>query len=60
MLGARNCFQSDELFTRGRHKGLNLYYITQCYFVLPRQIVRDNSDRIILFKQTLGDVQSFY
>ena len=57
MLGARNCSQIDEFFTRGRHENLNVYYISQSYFALPRQSVR-NSDRLILFKQTLGDVQS--
>ena len=27
---------------------------------LPRQSIRNNCDRLILFKQTLGDVQSSY
>ena len=57
-LGARNCSQIDELFTRGRHKYLDVYYISQSYFALPRQSIRNKSDRLILFKQTLRDVQS--
>ena len=60
MLGARNCSEIDEFFTRGRHENLNVYYISQSYFVLPRQSIRNNSDRLILFKQSLRDVQSMY
>ena len=60
MLGAKNCSQIDEFFTRGRHEDLDVYYISQSYFGLPRQSIRNNSDRLILFKQTLRDVQSMY
>ena len=58
MLGAKNSFQIDEFFTRGRHEDLDVYYISRSYFALPRQSIRNNSDRLILFKQTLRDVQS--
>ena len=58
MLWARNSSQIDEFFTRGRHEDLDVYYISQSYFALPRQSTRNNSDRLILFKQTLRDVQS--
>ena len=60
MLGARNNAQTDELFTRGRHESLDVYYNSQSYFALPRQSIRNKSDRLILFKQILGDVQSMY
>ena len=60
MLGARNSSQIDEFFTRGRHEDLDVYYISQSYFALPRQNIRNNSDRLILFKQTLKEVQSMY
>ena len=60
MLGAKNSSQIDEFFTRGRHEDLDVYYISQSYFALPRQSFRNNSDRLILFKQTLRDVQSMY
>ena len=60
MLGARNSSQIDEFFTRGRHADLDVYYISQSYFGLPRQSIRNNSDILILFKQTLRDVQSMY
>ena len=60
MLGARNSSQIDEFFTRGRHEDLDVYFISQSFFGLPRQSIRNNSDRLILFKQTLRDVQSMY
>ena len=60
MLGARNCSQIDELFTRGRHEKLHVYYSSQSYFGLPRQRIRINSDRVILFKQSSQDVESMY
>ena len=60
MLGAKNSSQIDEFFTRGRHEDLDVYYISQSYFGLPRQSIRNNSDRLILFKKPLRDVQSMY
>ena len=60
MLGARNSSQMGEFFTRGRHEDLDVYYISHSYFALPRQSIRNNSDRLIRFKQTLRDVQSMY
>ena len=60
MLGARNSSQIDEFFTRGRHEDLDVYYISQSYFALPRQTIRNNSDRLILFKQTFRDVHSMH
>ena len=60
ILGAKNSSQIDEFFTRGRHEDLDVYYISQSYFALPRQSIRNNSDRLILFKQTLRVVQSMY
>ena len=60
MLGTRNSPQIDEFFTAGRHQDLDVYYISKSYFALPKQSIRNNSDRLILFKQTLRDVQSMY
>ena len=60
MLGVRNGSQVDEFFTRGRLEDLDVYYISQSFFALPKQSIRNNSDRLILFKQTLRDVQRMY
>ena len=60
MLGARNSSQIDVFYTRGRQEDLSVFYVSHGYFGLPRQSIRNNSDRLILFKQTLRDVQSMY
>ena len=46
-------------FTRGRHENIDVYYLSQRYFELPL-IIRDNSNIIILFKQTAKTVQNLY
>ena len=59
-MGARNSSQTDEFYTRGEHEASSVFYVSQSYFGLPRQSIRNNSDRLILFEQTLGEVQSMY
>ena len=49
----------SPFFTRGRHKNIDVYYLSQRYFELPL-IIRDNSNIIILFKQTAKTVQNLY
>ena len=60
MLEARNSCQLNEFFTRGRLENLDVYYISQSYYGLSRQNIRNKSDRNRMFKQTLRDVQSMY
>ena len=60
MLGARNSSQKDEFYTRGRQEDLSVFYVSQSDFGLPRQSIRNNSDRLIPFKQTLRNVQSTF
>ena len=60
VLGARNSSQIDEFYTRGKHEDLSAHYISQSYSTLPRQIIRNNSDIIILFKQTLRQFLCMY
>ena len=45
---------------RGRHEKLDVYFISQSFFGLPRQSIIKTSDKKILFKQTLRGVQSLY
>ena len=46
----------DLFFTRGRHNNIDIYYISQSYFNLPKNTIRNNSNINILFKQTLRDI----
>ena len=50
----------DPFFTRGRHNDLDVYYLSQSYFDLLKRTIRNNSHVIILFQQTLKDVQHIY
>ena len=50
----------DPFFTRGRHNDLDVYYLSQSYFDLPKRTIRNNSNIIILFQQTLKDVEHVY
>ena len=52
--------QIDPFFTRGRHNDLDVYYLSQSYFDLPKRTIRNNSNIIILFQQTLKDVEHIY
>ena len=60
MLGARNSSRIDEFLKRIEHENLDAFYISHSYFSLPRQSIRNNSDRLLLFKQRLKNVQSMY
>lgn len=40
-----------QYFSMGRHKGLDCFYLCQTYSKIPKQLVRDNANFVILFKQ---------
>ena len=53
ILGSSNSRYIDQFFIRGRHNNLDIYYFSQSYFDLPKRTIRNNSNKIILFNQTL-------
>lgn len=40
-----------DYFAMGRHKCIDCFYLNQTYTKIPKQLVRDNANLIILFKQ---------
>ena len=60
ILGSSNSRFIDQFFIRGRHNNLDIYYSSQSYFVLPKRTIRNNSNKIILFNQTLKDIEHIY
>ena len=60
ILGSSNSKFIDQFFIRGRHKNLDNYYLSQSYFDLPKRTIRYNSNKIILFSQTLKDIEHIY
>jgi len=43
--------KAEAYYTRGRHNNCDTFYISQNYFRLPRQTIRENANFIILFPQ---------
>ena len=43
--------KAQSYYTRGRHSNCDCFYISQNYFKLDRQTIRENSNLIILFPQ---------
>ena len=60
ILGSSNIIFIDQFFIRGRHNNLDIYYLSQSYFDLPKRTIRINSNKIILFNQTLKDIEHIY
>lgn len=40
-----------DYFSMGRHKNIDTFYLNQTYTKIPKQLIRDNANLIILFKQ---------
>ena len=56
MLPLTQACNIDLFFTRVRHNNFDIYYISQSYFHLPEDTIRNDSDIIVLFEQTLRDI----
>lgn len=40
-----------DYFAMGRHKNIDSFYLNQTYSKIPKQLIRDNANLIIIFKQ---------
>ena len=54
-LGSTKRRYIDQFFIRGRHNILDIYYLSESNFDLPKRTMRNKSNKIILFNQTLKD-----
>ena len=45
---------------RGRHSNVDCFYLSQNYFKLPRQTIRENANFICLFPQDLKNINHIY
>ena len=50
----------QSFYTRGRHSNCDCFYISQNYFKLDRQTIRENSNLIILFPQNPKSLQHIH
>ena len=58
ILGKQN--KAEAYYTRGRHNNCDTFYISQNYFLLPRQTIRENANFIILFRQDMKNLQHIH
>ena len=47
-------------YIRGRHRNVDCFYLSQNYFKLPRQTIRENANFICLFPQDLRNINPIY
>lgn len=52
--------KAQTYYTRGRHSNCDCLYISQNYFALPRNSIRENCNLIILFPQNSKSVEHIY
>ena len=57
-LGKQN--MAESYYSRGRHNNCDTLYISQNYFRLPRQTIRENANFIILFPQDAKNLNHIY
>ena len=60
MLGSKEAKNIDAFFTRGRNQNLDINYISQSCYEVPKNAIRKNCGRIMLFPQTLKDITMIY
>lgn len=47
-------------FSMGRHKSVDSFYLAQTYSKVPKQLIRDNSNFIVMFKQDEMNLQHIF
>ena len=60
ILGATNSRYVDQFFIRGGHNNLYFYYLSHTYFVLLKRTMRNISNKINRFDETLKDIENIY
>ena len=49
-----------EYFSMGRHRNIDCFYLCQTYTCIPKHLIRDNANFIILFKQDNLNLRHIY
>ena len=50
----------ESYYIRGRHSNVDCFYLSQNYFKLPRQTIRENANFICLLPQDLKNINHIY
>lgn len=57
------CEKQDKIrnyFCMGRHNAIDSFYLSQTYSKIPKQLVRDNANMLVLFKQDYMNLKHVY
>lgn len=57
------CNKQDNIrayFCMGRHKGIDLFYLSQSYAHIPKHLIRENANMIVLFRQDDMNLKHIY
>lgn len=49
-----------EYFSMGRHNAIDMFYLNQTYAKIPKHLIRDNTNALILFKQDDLNLKHIY
>lgn len=49
-----------QYFSMGRHSNVDSFYLSQTYSKIPKQLIRDNANLLILFKQDCTNLKHVY
>lgn len=49
-----------DYFCFGRHKNIDCFYLCQTYSAIPKQLVRDNANFIVVFKTDITNLKHIY
>ena len=58
MIGPQS--KAEDYYSRGRHNSVDTVYISQSYFRLPRQTIRENANLFFFFKQDAKNLSHIY
>lgn len=50
----------EKYFCQGRHGGADCFYLTQNYYRIPKQAIRDNCNLLILFRQDTKNMRGIH
>jgi ABC-type lipoprotein export system ATPase subunit len=57
-LGKQN--KAEAYYSRGRHNSCDVIFLSQNYFRLPRQTIRENCNLLMLFQQDIKNLQHIH
>lgn len=59
-VACENQTQIRNYFSMGRHKKVDCFYLSQTYSKIPKQLIRDNANLLIIFKQDEHNLRYIY